>query len=67
MKSLIFSMPEENLQSLVARAISEGRSISPNYDPDRKYAEAWIRGWCDKRTTLSLQETLVIYLHNYNL
>jgi hypothetical protein len=65
MKHLIATMDNDELCDLIEQAISEGKNVAPDHDPDRKYAEAWIRGWCYERTTQSFKEAAVIYLHNH--
>lgn len=67
MKHLIATMDNDELCDLIEQAINEGKNVAPNQDPDRLYAEAWIRGWCDERTTQSFKEAVVIYLHSYIL
>lgn len=65
MKHLIATMENDEICSLIEQAINEGRNVSPNQDPDRICAEAWLRGWCDERATPSFKEAVVIFLHNY--
>ena len=63
MKHLIATMEIDEMNELIEQAINEGALVG--IDPDRKYAEAWLRGWCDERTTPSFKEALVIFLHNH--
>jgi len=63
MKHLIHSLEPSEIHELLEQSIKAGEYFGP--DPDRKYAEAWLRGWCDDRTTRSFEEALVIYLHSY--
>lgn len=65
MKHLIATMESDELSKLIEQAINEGCNVSPNHDPDRICAEAWLRGWCDERATPSFEEAVVIFLHNY--
>ena len=65
MKQLISAMDNDKLCDLIEQAINEGRNVSPNHDPDRICAEAWLRGWCNKRATPSFEEAVVIFLHNH--
>lgn len=65
MKHLIATMDTDEIISLIDQAILEGKNVSPDQDPTRKYAEAWIRGWCDERATQSFTEALVLFVHNY--
>lgn len=62
---LIATMDNDALCDLIEQAISEGRHVAPDQDPNRLYAEAWVRGWCDGRTTPSFMEAIIIYLHNH--
>lgn len=63
MKHLIATMETDEMNELINQAINEGKLIAN--DPHRLYAEAWLRGWCDERTTQSFKEALVIFLHNH--
>ncbi len=63
MKHLISNMELDEMTGLIEQAINEGKSVAN--DPHRLYAEAWLRGWCDERTTPSFKEALVIFLHNH--
>lgn len=63
MKHLIATMENDEMIELIEQAINEGAHVG--IDPDRKYAESWLRGWCDERTTPSFKEALVIFLHNH--
>jgi len=56
-------MEPNDIITVIEAAISEGNKIGR--DPERKYAEAWLRGWCDDRTTPSFTEALVIFLHHH--
>lgn len=56
-------MEPSDIITVIEAAISEGNKIAR--DPERKYAEAWLRGWCDDRTTPSFTEALVIFLHHH--
>lgn len=61
---LISTMEPHEIIEIIEEAISEGQNIAN--DPDRKLAEAWLRGWCYDRTTPSFQEALIIFLHHHN-
>ena len=63
MKHLIATMENDEMVELIEQAINEGKRVAN--DPHRLYAEAWLRGWCDERTTSSFKEALVIFLHNH--
>lgn len=60
---LISNMEPSEIIDIIEDAINEGHKIS--HDPDRKLAEAWLRGWCCDKTTASFEEALVIFLHNH--
>lgn len=58
---LIGTLEPAEIHEILEQAISEGHTFGP--DPDRQYAEMWLRGWCEDRTTTSFREALIIYLH----